>query len=492
MGHGVRVAVLGQGSIGRRHAEILRELGHEVVTYDPRENTAAVNGVERGPGELAVLSGATAAVVASPPNEHLRQARLALDSGVHVLVEKPFAPSVEGLAALGTLARKRSLVLGAAMNMRFHPGVATVHRLVSEGAIGRPLRASIWCGSWLPNWRPDVDYRDTYSAHRDLGGGVLLDAIHELDYAIWTLGPVRRVQGVLAHVSSLELDVEDVAALTLEHATGAIASVVLDYVDRSYHRGCRIVGEEGTVAWLWSEEKVVCSSGEGVVESIDVASQVQATYRAEIESFIDAVVNDGAPATSAGEAADALAVADAARRASESGSTIDIVPAGLALRAATSEDAERLLRWRNDPATRAASFNEDEVSSGEHRAWMARTLADPGRRLFVATAGDVPVGQLRLDRLPDGDLEVHIVLAPEARGRGLAAPLLTLVIRDHARTLASTRVLARVRPSNEPSRRAFLRAGFRPCAERAGEWRFERVLTEAPTDPRGNARGVRG
>jgi predicted dehydrogenase/RimJ/RimL family protein N-acetyltransferase len=474
----VRVAVLGQGSIGRRHAAILRELGHEVVAYDPREEAPAVEGVERALSEPAALDGAVGAIVASPPREHLHQARLALDHGAHVLVEKPFAPSVDGVAALGALARERSLVLGVAMNMRFHPGVATVHRLVTEGAIGAPLRASVWCGSWLPGWREGVDYRDTYSAKRDLGGGVLLDAIHELDYAIWTLGPVRRVQGVLAHVSSLELDVEDVAALTLEHAAGTVTGVTLDYLDRSYHRGCRILGEEGTVEWRWSEETVVRSSAEGVVERVAAPHDVESTYRSEIECFLDAAINDRPPATGAVEAASVLAVVDAARRASESGTTIDLSPPRLALRAATTEDAERLLGWRNDPATRAASFNEAEVSSGEHRAWLARTLADPDRRLFVATANGVPVGQLRLDRLSGGDVEVHIALAHEARGRGLAAPLLELVVRERAAVLGGTRVFARVKRGNEPSRRAFLRAGFRSCEAGSPESRFELLLPD--------------
>jgi predicted dehydrogenase/RimJ/RimL family protein N-acetyltransferase len=454
----------------------LCELGHEVVAYDIRSEPSGVDGVRRARSEAAALEGANAAVVASPPSEHLRQARLALDSGVHVLVEKPFAPSADGVAALGELARERSLVLGAAMNLRLHPGVATVRRLVLEGAIGQPLRASIWCGSWLPGWRPGVDYRDTYSAQKRLGGGVLLDAIHELDYAIWMLGSVHRVHGLLAQSSSLELDVEDIAALVLEHVEGAVTSLTLDYLDRARDRGCRIVGEEGTVSWRVEEETVVRYSAAGETQQIAAPSDVRPTYRTQLERFLSAVTSGGPPTTNATEAAITLTVADAARRASRTRAAVEVLPADLGLRRATDRDADLLLRWRNDPIARAASFDTKEIRPAEHRAWLEQKLADPGTRLLVATTDGVPVGQLRLEVAGKDVVELHIALAPEARRRGLAPPLIVLAAHEHAPALGAARLLARIKPGNEPSRRAFIRAGFHICARSSQEWQLELAL----------------
>jgi predicted dehydrogenase/RimJ/RimL family protein N-acetyltransferase len=466
----VRVAVLGQGSIGRRHAAILRELGNEVVGYDVRPNVCSVPGVSRAQSEAAALEGAHAAIVASPPSEHLRQARLALDSGVHTLVEKPFAPSAEGVTTLGVLAREHGLLLEAAMNLRFHPGISIVHRLIAKGAIGRPLRASIWCGSWLPGWRPGTDYRLSYSARRDLGGGVLLDAIHELDYAIWMLGPVVRVQALLARTSSLELDVEDVAALVLEHACGAVTSMTLDYIDHAYDRGCRVVGKEGTVHWSWQAEAVVLRPANGEPEHFAAPSNVAPSYRAELRAFVEGIGTGSAPASSVEEAAAALAVADAARLASSHGRAVEVTHPGLVLRAAQREDADELLRWRNDPATRSASFNSKEISRAEHIAWLERSLADPARRLLVAISDGVAIGQVRLDRVQDATVELHVALAPEARSHGIAPHLLVLAAREHASALKATRVVARVRADNEPSKRSFSKAGFRPCQRNTDTW----------------------
>ncbi|MEA2143166.1 MAG: hypothetical protein QOI64_1596, partial [Solirubrobacteraceae bacterium] len=240
MGHGLRVAVLGQGSIGRRHAGLLRELGCEVVTWDPAGGGTAGS-------EDEALAGADAVVVASPSSEHARQAQACLDRGLPALVEKPLALDAATAARLDRAAAAAGVPLAVAMNLRHHPGVRAIRAALP--AIGRPLRAAVWCGSYLPGWRPGTDYRQTYSAQRALGGGILLDAIHEVDELLWLLGPAVSVSATLPTVSDLELDVEDVALLQLELASGVPATITLDYVDRAYHRGCRVVGADGTVAW---------------------------------------------------------------------------------------------------------------------------------------------------------------------------------------------------------------------------------------------------
>ena len=187
----ITAAVLGQGSIGRRHARLLLAEGCDVVAWDPApaESVDAVRMVGT-PDEA--LSAADVAVVASPSVRHLEQLAMALDHGCHVLVEKPAATSAAGIADLQTAATDADLVVAVAMNLRFHPGPSTVRELIAGGAIGRPLTAHVAFGSFLPSWRPGTDYRTGYSARAELGGGVLLDAIHELDYLTWVLGPGGR------------------------------------------------------------------------------------------------------------------------------------------------------------------------------------------------------------------------------------------------------------------------------------------------------------
>jgi RimJ/RimL family protein N-acetyltransferase len=132
----------------------------------------------------------------------------------------------------------------------------------------------------------------------------------------------------------------------------------------------------------------------------------------------------------------------------------------LRLTPATLADADLLLAWANDPATRAASFGRAEIARDAHVAWLAASLADPDRRLWVAHEDGRPVGQVRIDRSPDLVGTVSIGLAPDARGRGLGREVLRLALVRAAQELRIRRARAVVLRSNVPSRRLFEGAGF--------------------------------
>jgi predicted dehydrogenase len=285
--------------------------------------------LERAGSIEEALAGADAAVIASPTSVHLEHAGLALEHDCHVLVEKPLATSAQGVAELLQRADERERLLAVAMNLRFHPGPRGVKRVVEEGAIGTPLFAHFTFGSYLPSWRPDDDYRLSYSARRELGGGVLLDVIHEIDYGVWLLGAVQSISASVGHLSDLDIDVEDYALLQLGFESGAQASMDLDYVDRSYRRGCRIVGSEGSVAWSWHEQHIVVYGPNAEEDVRRTPSDVTSTYVEQMETFI-AAVRAGTTSTASlslvggQEALDVLTVVDAARESAASGSRIEV------------------------------------------------------------------------------------------------------------------------------------------------------------------------
>lgn len=323
----MRVAVIGQGSIGRRHAAILLELGHEVAAYDPSPAVQPPRGVQRAASARECLQAADAAVVASPSSEHPADARAAIELGVPVLVEKPLALDAAHAAELDCLAQERGVMLSVAMNLREHAGVQALAALLAEDAVGRILRASVWSGSWLPGWRAGSDYRDSYSARAELGGGVLLDvAVHELDYLLWLAGPARSVSALARQVSELETDVEDVALIIVELASGAVAEVAVDYFDRSYTRGCRIVGSNGTLHWSWEDQRLTTYDASGALSQREVPSDVSPAYHRQLERFLAAVAA-GAPApVPATEARHVLAVLDGARASARDGHRVVLAP----------------------------------------------------------------------------------------------------------------------------------------------------------------------
>jgi predicted dehydrogenase len=141
-------------------------------------------------------------------------------------------------------------------NMRFHPGPAKVKELLEDRRIGKLLFARIHAGSYLPDWRPNADYRENYAAQEETGGGCILDCIHEIDLARWYLGDVQELFCSAGHISSLKISTEDFAVLVCTHANGVRSEIHLDYVQRTYERGCQIVGDKGSIFWDFNASEV--------------------------------------------------------------------------------------------------------------------------------------------------------------------------------------------------------------------------------------------
>lgn len=144
--------------------------------------------------------------------------------------------------------------------------------------------------------------------------------------------------------------------------------------------------------------------------------------------------------------------------------------ASVVLRPVTVDDRDLLLAWARDPVTRSASFHPGDIDGATHAAWLDRRLADAGGRIWIGVVDGRPIGQVRVDRDADARGEVGISVAPEARGRGLAGPLLRAGMERARTELGVTEFVALVRPENAVSLRLFGSAGFVDvgAGERAG------------------------
>jgi RimJ/RimL family protein N-acetyltransferase len=143
-------------------------------------------------------------------------------------------------------------------------------------------------------------------------------------------------------------------------------------------------------------------------------------------------------------------------------------PEQYVLRPATQLDADLLLRWRNDSASRQASHNTAEISRDEHMSWLAKSLADPNRRVLVAEAGDAPVGSVRAER-SDGAWKLSWTVAPEQRGRGIGKAIVAAAAK-----LLPGRITAEVKHDNVASARIALHVGMHLARQAGGVLYFER------------------
>jgi len=309
------VLIIGAGSIGARHAANLAAAGAHVTITDPDPDRARAAPADVAiPFDLDALPAADGIVVASPTRFHLDHARRAVATGAAVMVEKPLAERSDGVDDLVRDAGPRLMV---GYNLRLHPPIARLVEMVEHGRVGRPLAHRLWFGSWLPDWRPGVDYRTTYSARAELGGGVLNDAIHELDLAVWLAGPDLTVAGaVVARLGPLEIDVEDTVRALLHTPQGVPVEIALDYLSRTYRRGIEVIGDEATVRLDWASATLRIEAP-GTVETEPADDPVSASYEREAEAFLRLVRGEGAAPVDGRAGLASLRLADAIRAAGD-------------------------------------------------------------------------------------------------------------------------------------------------------------------------------
>lgn len=314
-----QVFVIGCGSIGQRHIRNLRALGvQDIAAYDPSPERLDRAVREQGVSpclsvEAGLAARPEAVLICTPPHLHAGIARQAVDAGAHVFIEKPIAHTLDGLDDLLHAADESKRVLCVGYNLRFHAGLLKLKELLNKGAIGRPMVVQAEFGQYLPDWRPAQDYRAGYNVSAAMGGGIILDASHELDYVRWLMGEVKSVYTAAGKLSDLEMDVEDTAAITMRFASGAVGEVHLDCIQRGYTRNCKIIGTDGTLVWEFGEG-VRHLMPDKTRHDYDITPDPNEMYVAELRHLLACVHGQEQPLVTGAEGKRVLEIALAARQ----------------------------------------------------------------------------------------------------------------------------------------------------------------------------------
>jgi predicted dehydrogenase len=251
----MKFLIAGLGSIGRRHFRNLLALGEtDIVLLRTRKATLPDNELAGYPVETDIHEALQkhkpeAVIVANPTALHLDVAIPAAEAGCHILLEKPVSDSLERLDRLQQAARKSGSKILVGFQFRYHPTLNKARELIQSHTLGKILTVHAHWGEYLPQWHPWEDYRQSYAARAELGGGVLRTLTHPLDYLRFLVGEVDSLWSFNGHVSDLQLDVEDVAEIGLKFSDGAIGGVHLNYVQRPPVHRLEIVGTDGTLHW---------------------------------------------------------------------------------------------------------------------------------------------------------------------------------------------------------------------------------------------------
>ena len=251
----MKYLIAGLGSIGRRHLRNLLALGeNDIILYRTHHSTLPDDELVNFPVETdldaALAHNPDAVIVANPTALHLDVALPAAEAGCHLFIEKPVTDRLDDrIRALQAAVDKAGVETRVGYQFRFHPVLSQTKTLLNTGGIGRPLSFRVHWGEYLPDWHPWEDYRLSYAARKDLGGGVVNTLCHPLDYVRWLFGEVNSLFAVTDQVSDLEIEVEDLAEITLGLTSDMIGSIHLDYFQRPPAHWMEINGSEGHIRW---------------------------------------------------------------------------------------------------------------------------------------------------------------------------------------------------------------------------------------------------
>ena len=253
--------IIGCGSIGQRHLRNLKGLGHNVYGFD--SNSEKLDIVRRKYKvkcfdnlSEALSRQIDAAFICTPTSTHISIALKVAKRGINLFIEKPLSNTFKGINRLKKLVLEKNLVAMIACNPRFLPSLKLVKELIAKGKIGSVISVKAECGFSLPYWHPYEDYRKGYSANKKLGGGVIFDDIHEIDTLYWLFGDVKEIFCYAKKLSNLEINTEDIAEILLIFKSGVVAQIHLDYIQPTYHKSYKFIGEQGILEWDYIRQTV--------------------------------------------------------------------------------------------------------------------------------------------------------------------------------------------------------------------------------------------
>jgi len=317
----MKFLVIGYGSIGKRHTDnlknILKNKGDIIVCRKPGQKKVA--GLKTFFNlKNAFAENPLAAIIATPPSLHIPIALKCAKRGLHLFIEKPLSNNLKGLDQLVKLSKKYKLTCMIGCNLRFHPGLTKLKNLIEKNSIGKIISVLSQAGQYLPDWRKETKYQNTYSAKKSFGGGVVLDLIHELDYLYWFFGKAKKVFCFADKSSTLNIDTEDNADILLKFKNNIQANLHLDYIQRCPQRSCQIIGEKGTIIWDYYKNSLrLYIPKKGWRNLIFKNFDRNDMYVDEMKHFIECIKNKQNPLIDLKQGIEVLKIALVAKESSE-------------------------------------------------------------------------------------------------------------------------------------------------------------------------------
>ena len=239
----MKVLIIGLGSIAQKHIESITKIDSTVIFYALRSNSNGIKiqdvldiyKLEDIPSDIDFF------LITNPTSLHAETILSLIKFEKPLFIEKPVFDTLLNKEEILKKLVEKNIKTYVGCNLRFHPSLNFIKNFLYTNNV-KINEVNIYCGSYLPDWRPSQEYRESYSSNKQLGGGVHLDLIHELDYAIWLFGkPIKR-NSIKRKVSNLMIDTIDYSNYNLTYPDFNI-SITLNYYRNKPKRQLEIILE---------------------------------------------------------------------------------------------------------------------------------------------------------------------------------------------------------------------------------------------------------
>lgn len=318
----MKALVVGLGSIGVRHLNNLHALGvHELGVVRTRNHSPPKEIIPKNITvfqdlDLALTQNFDLVVVANPTFLHLETLIKALKVGAHVYVEKPIAHEEQSISELAPYLTSSGPKVLVGCQLRMHPGLQKINEWINQDKLGKVYSVQVDIGEYLPDWHPWEDYRQSYAARVDQGGGVILTLIHELDYLHWLFGKPKAVYAIGGHRTPLELTAEDTALITFETVRGICVQLRMDYWRKPPVRHMNIVAEKATVDWNYLTHLTTLKQNGQILDQVELPPTWDRNelFLSMMQEFLEGLSKESPPRVTLQDGIDVLKTALAAKK----------------------------------------------------------------------------------------------------------------------------------------------------------------------------------
>lgn len=325
--------IISLGSIGQRHLDNLRFLRPKsqiAILHLNSKDEDIPPGADYCFYDLinAANFEPNAAIICSPASFHTEIAQFLINNKIPTLIEKPISDKLDGLDMLIKSSQDYEVPVMIGYNLEFLPSLIKTKELLNKGLIGDILGVRAEVGQYLPDWRPSNPYQNSVSAKKELGGGVLLELSHEIDYVYSLFGMPDKVSTSGGTFGFSDINVEDIISLNMTYKQPArLANIHLDFLQRAPCRLCKFIGSKGTIIWNGLTNEIIVNHV-NVKQSTKLTnlhiSDKNYTYLEELKHFLKCVFNDTKPIIDIYRGRDVLRIIDAAKTSLYKGHEISL------------------------------------------------------------------------------------------------------------------------------------------------------------------------